>query len=202
MKTPALTPSDVGSPRLAGSNRVAGSEVIVVAGGRDIWETSDECHFAHARVSGDFTLTANVAALAMADLYTKAGLMLRTSLEAGAEHVFLLSFGDNQARNRNNGGIEFQFRTQPNAACMGVYPPQPLPAQPVFPANFPRVWLRLSRQGDTFAASHSSDGWAWRTLTVHRQALPAAAYIGLAVTSHNVDQTVRAVFRQVELVQP
>jgi len=56
-----------------------------------------------------------------------------------------------------------------------VYPPQPLPAQPDFPANFPRVWLRLNRRGDTFTASYSGDGGTWRTFTVHRQALPAAA---------------------------
>jgi hypothetical protein len=202
MPTPALTPTDLGSPRLVGSTSAVAGGFAITAGGRDIWETSDEGHFAHVRITGDFTLSAGVTSLAMADLYTKAGLMLRTSLAAGAEHAFFLAFGDNQARNRNNGGIEFQSRQQAGGTCTGVYPPQPLPAQPDFPANFPHVWLRLGRRGEVVTADYSQDGRRWRTFTVHRQAFPATVYVGLAVTSHHVDQAVRAVFRQVELTQP
>lgn len=138
----------------------------------------------------------------MADLYTKAGLMIRSSLAAGSEHALLLVFGDNQARNRNNGGLEFQYRRQADGACAGIYPPQPLPAQPDFPARFPHVWLRLGRRGDLLTADYSQDGQSWRNYTVHRQEFPATVCFGLAVTSHNVERTVRAEFRHVELAQP
>lgn len=199
MKFPSFTATDVGSPRLPGATKPLGGDIEITAGGRDIWETRDEFHFAQMRVTGDFTLSACLASLAMGDPYTKAGLMLRTSLEAGAEHAFLLAFGDNQARNKNNGGLEFQYRTQANGSCTGVYPPQPLPAQPDFPVTFPNVWLRLSRQGSTITAENSQDGRTWRIFTVHQQVLPATAYLGLAVTSHNVNQTVSAVFRKIVL---
>lgn len=202
MKTPRLTPTDVGSPRLAGTTKLAGQDIEITAGGQDIWETRDEFHFAHVQVAGDFTLSICLASLTMADPYTKAGLMLRTGLDAGAEHAFLLAFGDNQARNRNNGGLEFQSRAQANGGCTGVYPPQPLPVPPDFPVNFPHVWLRLSRKGQVVTAEFSQDGRDWRTFAVHRQEFPGTAYLGLAVTSHNVNQTVRAVFRDVELSQP
>lgn len=199
MPSPIFTATDIGAPRLPGATKLAGGDIEITAGGQDIWEMRDEFHFAQVRVTGDFTFSACLASLAMADLYTKAGLMLRTSLDAGAEHAFLLAFGDNQARNKNNGGLEFQYRTQANGPCTGVYPPQPLPTPPDFPVNFPHVWLRLSRRGSTITAENSQDGRIWRTFTLHQQVFPAAAYLGLAVTSHNMNQTVRAVFRQVVL---
>ncbi len=194
-----FTSIDIGSPHLTGTTKRVGTDIEITAGGRDIWETRDEFHFAHLRVTGDFRLSACLASLTMGDLYTKAGLMLRASLDAGAEHAFLLAFGDNQPRNKNNGGLEFQYRTQPSGSCTGVYPPQPLPVQPDFPVNYPQVWVRLSRVGDAITAEHSQDGRTWRTFTVHQQAFPATACLGLAVTSHNVNEPVRAVFRQVEL---
>jgi hypothetical protein len=194
-----FTSTDIGSPLLTGTSKRAGADIEITAGGRDIWETRDEFHFAHVGVTGDFTLSACLASLTMGDVYTKAGLMLRASLEAGAEHAFLLAFGDNQPRNRNNGGLEFQYRAQAGGPCTGVYPPQPLPAQPDFPVHFPRVWLRLCRRGNTITAENGQDGRTWRTFTMHQQAFPVPAYLGLAVTSHNVNQHVRAVFRQVEL---
>jgi len=120
--------------------------------------------------------------------------MLRSSLEAGAEHAFLLAFGDNQPRNKNNGGLEFQYRETVNGPCTGSYPPQPLPVQPDFPVSFPDVWLKLTRDGDTITGLSSQDGQRWKTFCVHQQRLPPAAYLGLAVTSHNVDQSVKGVF--------
>ncbi len=189
-----LSGVDVGSPRLAGATKLTAAGVDIVAGGVDIWGGRDEFHFAHALVSGDFELSVRLDSLTMADVYTKAGLMLRASLEAGAPHAYLLAFGDNQPRNNNNGGLEFQSRVAADGPCTGIYPPQPLPPQPDFPVNFPRVWLKLTRAGDTITGLSSRDGGSWRTFSVHRQRLPRAAYLGLAVTSHNASQTVRAVF--------
>jgi hypothetical protein len=189
-----LTGIDVGSPRLRGRTTRSAHDLEIFAGGEDIWGTRDEFHFAHALVSGDCELSARIVSLTMADVYTKAGLMLRSSLEAGAEHAFLLAFGDNQPRNKNNGGLEFQYREAVNGPCTGIYPPQPLPPQPDFPVSFPDVWLKLTRDGDTITGESSRDGERWKTFCVHQQRLPPAACLGLAVTSHNTDQAVKAVF--------
>jgi len=173
--------------------------IEISAGGRDFWETHDEGHFAHTRVSGDFAMIVRVVSLGMADIYTKAGLMLRSSLEPGAEHAFLLAFGDNQARNKNNGGLEFQYRESTNGPCVGIYPPQPLPEKPDFPASFPDLWLRLARSSDIFTGQVSHDGRHWTTFCTHKQRFPRAAYLGLAVTSHNVEQAVTCVFSNLSL---
>ena len=190
----SLAGTDVGSPRLHGKTTRSTNSLEVIAGGEDIWGTRDEFHFACALVSGDCELSVRIVSLTMADVYTKAGLMLRSSLEAGAEHAFLLAFGDNQPRNKNNGGLEFQHRDTTNGSCTGIYPPQPLPPEPDFPVHFPDVWLKLTREGDTITGQSSQDGEYWKTFCVHQQRLPPAAYLGLAVTSHNTDQTVTCAF--------
>ena len=86
-----------------------------MAGGEDIWGERDEFHFAYVPVSAKFRDGCpRPISLDMADLYKKAGLMLHASLENGAEHAMLLAFGDNQLRNKNNGGFEFQSRMVKN----------------------------------------------------------------------------------------
>ena len=190
----SLSGVDIGAPKLPGSTEQTGPDLILVAGGSDIWDRRDEFHFAQTRVSGDFTLSLRVLSLQMADLYTKVGIMLRASLDAGAAHVMLLTFGDNQPRNKNNGGLEFQFRATDNGPCAGLYPPQPLPDVPQFPADLPDHWLKLSRSGDVFTGAYSADGKAWVTFCTHRQRLPETALLGLAVTSHNVEKSVTARF--------
>lgn len=201
MTAPNLAARDIGAPHLPGATLQAGASVTITAGGADIWGRRDEFHFAHLPVTGDFDLSVRVAGLEMADTYTKAGVMLRAALDDGAPHAMLLTFGDNQPRNRNNGALEFQSRLAPNGECTGIYPPQPLSPTPDFPAAFPQHWLRLTRKGDHLTGLFSTDGKEWRVFCTHAQAFPAAALLGLAVTSHNETRTVRATFHDLSLTQ-
>lgn len=193
---------DIGEPSLKGSTSQAGSNVTITAGGADIWGGRDEFHFAHIVIAGDFELTAQLPMLEMADTYTKAGLMLRASLEADAPHAMLLTFGDNQPRNRNNGALEFQSRLVAGGECSGIYPPQPLPQKPDFPASFPNQWLKLSRKGDALTGHFSTDGHVWKLYCSFAHPFPRAGLLGLAVTSHNEAKTVRAEFSNVGLIAP
>lgn len=190
---------DIGDPATPGDSKFLDDRWEIVAGGVDIWGTRDEFHYSCLRVAGDFELTARLDSLTMADVYTKAGLHLRTSLESGAEHAFMLAFGDNQPRNKNNGGIEFQYRETLNGACTGIYPPQPLPSQPDFPVNYPNVWLSLIRHGDLILGLHGTDPTNRKIFCRHLQRFPATLYVGLAVTAHHAEQSVKAVFSQVQL---
>jgi len=201
MITPSLTGTDIGSPRLSGATTISDSRIEITAGGADIWEAHDECHFAYTEVIGDFELSVRVESLAMADVYTKAGLMFRSSLDAGSPHAMLLVFGDNQARNNNNGGLEFQSRLSPDQSCSGIYPPQPLPPSPDFPVNYPNVWLKLRRQGDKFTGQSSSNGQDWQPFSELPHAFSTPGYLGLAVTSHHPAQTVKATFSQLTLTR-
>ncbi len=199
MHHPPLAGVDVGGPQRTGETRRTPTTVEIVAGGVDIWGTRDEFHFAFLRITGDFELSARLCSLSMADVYTKAGLMMRTSLAAGAEHAFLLAFGDNQPRNRNNGGIEFQYRLEAARPCRGIYPPQPLPPDPEFPATYPDVWLKLVREADTISGFFRNNRADEKLFSWHIQHFSPAMCVGLAVTAHHAEQTVRAVFSQVQL---
>jgi len=194
MKTSTLQGTDIGSPRLRGETRQTSTAVQLLAGGVDIWGVRDEGHFAHLRVSGDFEISARVDSLEMADLYTKAGIMFRSSLDDGSPHVMVFAFGNNEPRNKNNGGLEFQFRKDEGGECAAIYPSQPLPAEPDFPVAFPHVWLKLLRRGDTFTGLFSRDGTTWKTYSAHSQNLPQTGWLGLAVTAHNDAQRVSASF--------
>ncbi len=199
MHHPPFAGVDIGGPRRAGETRLTPADVEIVAGGVDIWGTQDEFHFACLRVAGDFELSARLVSLGMADLYTKAGLMMRTSLAPGAEHAFLLAFGDNQPRNNNNGGIEFQYRLEAGSPCRGIYPPQPLTPEPEFPATYPDLWLKLVREADTISGFYRNTRAGEKLFSWHVQQFPHDVYLGLAVTAHHADQAVRAVFSQVQL---
>jgi hypothetical protein len=194
MKTSTLQGTDIGAPRLRGETRQTPTAVQLLAGGVDIWGVRDEGHFAHLPVRGDFEISARVDSLEMADLYTKAGIMFRSSLADGSPHVMVFAFGNNEPRNKNNGGLEFQFRQDEGGPCAALYPPQPLPADPDFPVVFPHVWLKLVRRGDTFTGLFSRDGMTWKTYSTHSQPLPQSGFLGLAVTAHNDAQRVSASF--------
>jgi isoquinoline 1-oxidoreductase beta subunit len=194
MHAPILHGIDIGSPRLAGLATQTDSTIEMVSGGADIWGRRDECHFANLAVQGDFEFSVQVNAISMADLYSKAGIMWRASLDAESIHVMLLSFGNNDPRNKNNGGIEFQSRLALGSECSAIYPPQPLPSQPDFPVHFPQVWLKLIRKGDTFTSLFSQNGVSWKSYCEHRQAVPVGGYLGLAATSHYEAQTITTRF--------
>lgn len=199
MTIPTLVAHDVGLPNGVGSSVQDEAAVNITAGGVDIWSNRDEFHFAHFAISGDFDISVRVEALEMADVYTKAGLMLRASLDDAAPHAMLLTFGDNQPRNKNNGALEFQSRLVAGGECTGIYPPQPLSLQPDFPASFPQHWLRLTRKNDLMTGLFSTDGKQWRSFCTHTQTFPDTALLGLAVTSHNEARVVRASFRDLTL---
>ena len=196
----ALSGRDIGTPALKGVTVMDGKQATVTAGGADIWGNKDEFHFACIQMGGNFSLTAKVDAMTMADPHTKAGIMLRASAEPFAPHLMLFAFGDNRARNKNSGGIEFQSRMMPYGDCEAVYPAQPKADPPEFPVSFPDVWLRLQRRDDVYEAFVSKDGEMWRRYCQHKMQFSGAPLLGLAVTSHNVAKPVTVSFSQIDYI--
>jgi hypothetical protein len=196
----ASTPSvfsnlDIGSPRLAGSAKQVKDGWDVVAGGADIWEKSDQFHFVHKKVAGDFDIAVRVEAFTPAHLYSKAGLMVRESLNADSPHLLFLVFSDNSPRNNNLGAYEMQFRSVAGGNCQAVYPAVRAPAPPEFPAAYPNSWLRVQRRGDEFSAFGSTNGKTWKLYGAQTLKLPSAVHVGPALTSHNPQAFAVARFR-------
>lgn len=174
-----FTGQDIGGPTLAGSTTRDGDAVTIVAGGDDIWGTTDKFHFASQLRTGDFDISVRVESVVQADLYTKTGLMVRESLAANAKHVMALVFPSNAARNNNVGGYEFQYRATTGGNATALYPALPQPT-----VNYPETWLRMKREGDTFIAYNSSDGFTWTEYQRTTLDMPDQIYFGLAVTAH------------------
>jgi len=186
---------DVGSPLLAGSVRQVKTGWDIVAGGVDIWEKSDQFHFAFKEIAGDFDIAVRVESFTPAHLYSKAGIMIRETLAADSPHLMFFVFADNSPRNNNLGGHEMQFRALAGEDCRAIYPAVRPPSPPEFPVVFPDCWLRVRRQGNRFSAFGSADGKVWRLYAEHTQALAGAVKVGPALTSHNPQVAAKAVFR-------
>jgi len=186
---------DIGSPRLAGSARQVEGGWDLVAGGADIWEKSDQFHFLYKQLSGDFDIAVRVESFTPAHLYSKAGLMIRETLNADSPHLMFVVFSDNSPRNNNLGGYEMQSRSVAGGDCQAIYPAVRPPAPPEFPAAYPHSWLRVQRRGDRFSAFASTDGKTWKLYGLQRLALSRTVYVGPALTSHDPQALATARFR-------
>ena len=186
---------DIGSPELAGSTKQVEAGWDVIAGGADIWETSDQFHFLCKQVSGDFDIAIRVESFTPAHLYSKAGLMIRETMNADSPHLMFLVFADNASRNNNLGAYEMQFRSVAGGDCQAIYPAVRPPAPPGFPAAYPNSWLRIQRRGDRFSGFASTDGKNWKLYAAQTLTLPSLVYVGPALTSHDPQKTAKACFR-------
>lgn len=190
---------EIGNPAIAGSFKEDLGKIEIIAAGADIWGTFDQFHFVYLKVLGDFQMSVRIEGFTKADLYSKAGIMARETLDPGSRHVYLLAFPENDLRNHNNGGVEFQYREKDAGECVAIYPRDETALPPVYPVNLPDVWLRLVRRGDRFEALFSADGREWKTYTSKELKLSEELLVGLAVTSHNPDKTVTAKFSEIEV---
>ena len=191
----AFASLDIGSPLLAGFATSTAGGWDITAGGADIWEKSDQFHFVFQEIAGDFEVAVRVESFTPARLYSKAGLMLRESLEADSAHLMFVLFADDQPRNNNLGAHELQFRGVAGGDCQAVYPAVRPPAPPEFPAALPNSWLRVTRQQDLFTASASTDGKNWKVYARQSLALAGTLKVGPALTSHHPESQARAAFR-------
>ena len=170
-----LASSDIGSPAIAGSTSFSSGTYTLRAGGTDIWGGRDQFRFARTQINGDGEVVVRVKSVSATDHWTKTGLMFRASLLADAAHASLfLSPG---------AGVTMQWRNSSGGSTSNTV---------VASMTAPR-WLRLARAGNTFTACHSADGVSWVKINAVAVGLPANAYAGLALTSHNQANAATAV---------
>ena len=175
---------DIGGPAIAGqSSSTDGQAFNISAAGSDIWSSSDEFHFVYQPIDGDVEVYARVDAVSYAHAWSKAGVMIRSSLAANAAHGFaLVSAGK---------GIAFQRRSTTGSGSMNTSGPA---------ATAP-YWVRLVRAGTQVTASVSINGTTWTTLGSDTISLGQRAYVGIAVTSHNTSADTDARVSQVTIRQ-
>jgi regulation of enolase protein 1 (concanavalin A-like superfamily) len=180
--------NDIGTVGASGAATFDGTTFTVTGAGADIWNSADEFQFAYTPIRGDFDLVTRVKTVQNVNQWTKAGLMLREQLTAGARH------GSIFVTPTKVKGIAFQRRTTTAGASVST----------AGPAITAPVWLRLSRAGMVVSAFYrTADNGDWTLVgTQTFEVLTADLLIGLAVSSH-VDATLAtATFDRVQIIPP
>jgi len=165
LPSPWLT-QDIGAVGATGSASYSSGTFTVVGSGADIWGTADEFRFVYQTASGNCEITARVASVQNVNGWSKAGVMIRNTLNANSKHAMVVVTPSN--------GVAFQRRTSTGGTSAstqttGLVAP---------------YWVRVVRSGSTFTGYRSPDGVTWTSMGSVTISMASNVYIGLAVTSH------------------
>jgi len=169
----------------------ADGNITMGAAGYDIWNDRDEFRYAYKTLNGDGSITARINSAEEADVWTKAGVMIRDGLTDSAMNCYAFV--------TPNGRVGVQFRTATAANTTSTRSESPGDITLPF-------WVRLTRQGNTITGERSSDGVTWGPMTRSTQPdaptseeffMSTDIKIGLAVTSHNSGTNTVAEFSDV-----
>jgi len=166
---------------------LADGTIVMGAAGTDIWNTTDEFRFACKPLSGDGSIVALVESVSRAVDWTKAGVMIRETLEAGSPFAAVYATPDY--------GCRYQARLTADVAAVsdsGVVTTE----QTALRAPY---WVKIERVGNSFNGYYSTDGENWTAMAWNPQtiAMGANVYVGLAVTSHSAGVLASAEFSSV-----
>ena len=172
---PGQLNTDIGAPALAGSAMFADGRYTISASGRDIWDAADQFHYVYQQVSGDIDVSARVASVSAAAPWSKAGVMIRETLDDGARHasVFVSS----------GKGNAFQRRPHPDHWSENTGGG----------SGKPPGWVRLVRSGFLLEAYRSTDGKKWTKIGSDTVPMHETVYVGIAVTSASASASTVAV---------
>jgi regulation of enolase protein 1 (concanavalin A-like superfamily) len=172
---------DIGSPAIAGSTSYSSGVYTVKAAGVDIWGSADQFRFVYQQITGDVDVVARVSSLTNINVWSKAGVMIRESLDANSRHAMaLMSAGR---------GYSFQWRLDTGG----------LAAYSSGGSGIAPAWVRLKRTGYQIQAYRSTDGGSWTSIGVQTIPMADTVYVGLAVTSHDATALTSAVIDQLKI---
>jgi Tol biopolymer transport system component len=169
---------DVGKAKIAGSADYdsAKRELRLTASGDNIWAREDAFYFASRTVSGDLTMTADVAFVGKGkNAHRKAGWMVRQGLDADAPYAGVSVHGD--------GLITLHYRRDKGGLTREVKSALKAPAA-----------VRLERHRDIFALAVARPGEDFQPVGALTVKLAGPVHAGLFVCSHDADVTETAIF--------
>jgi regulation of enolase protein 1 (concanavalin A-like superfamily) len=166
------------------------SGITLSGAGADIYMGTSEFRYAYKKLSGDGSVTVRVDSAQTQSAWTKAGLMMRESLEPLAIQVHMISAPQQSL-------LEWMYRSTTNSTTTTAFNTtansNPLP-----------VWLRLTRAGNVFTGETSTDGKTWVKITgtdvtsSQTITMPTSVYIGLVVCSQSAGNIAVADFSQIK----
>jgi len=170
---PSIVPNSLDIPEYIndGYSSKQGDKIMMGGWGHDIWGHNDGFHFLPYEKTGDFQVTAFIESLDFKNQWTKAGVMVRDTLEANSKNVFVALSGTN--------GAFAQYRpvTGGGSHAQGYK----------YGANTRSTWLRIVKQGDEYSCyKKSQDADSWILINKVNVSMTSAEtlQVGLAITSH------------------
>jgi Tol biopolymer transport system component len=158
-------------------------EYRVTGGGANIWGTEDAFQFVWKRISGDFTLTADVQFIGTgAVAHRKAVLMFRQDLTPGSAYADVALHGD--------GLTSLQFRPIPGAQTQEIRSTVTGPTR-----------IRIERRGNRFTIFAGKPGEQLAASGPQEILLSDPVYAGIGVCSHDANVLETAIFSNVRLEQ-
>jgi hypothetical protein len=161
--------------------------ITMSAEGADIYGSADEFTFASKPQTGDGSITVRVDSVQNTNVWSKAGVMIRDGLDAGAKNAFAYVTPDGRVGwqfRRVAADVTDSTRSEPNTITLPH-------------------WVRLSRQGSVITAAHSGDGITWEPMIEAANPnepsfltipMNSTVYVGMALTSHAPGQGCTAQF--------
>jgi fibronectin type 3 domain-containing protein len=162
--------SDAGYQTTPGNATYSNGTFTVKGAGLDYGgSSSDAFGFAYLNMTGDSTIIARYVARTNYSGLNKAGLTMRESLAEGSKHAFLLFDGT------STNYMIYRKSTNGNGTSSGTTD---------ISGMLPE-WLKLTRAGNTFTGSVSSDGTNWTQINSVSITMNSTLLVGFAVCSRN-----------------
>ncbi len=156
----------------------------VIGSGADIWAVNgveaDEFHFTYKMLSGAGSMVARVVSIQQTDVWAKAGVMIRETLNPDSSHAMMVITPAQGASFQRRPGTGATSLNTDNTGIVAPY------------------WVKIERNiSGNFTGSISANGTTWTTVGTENIPMGANVHIGLAVTAHNASAACEAVFTNV-----
>jgi TolB protein len=160
----------------------ARGEYLIAGGGGNMWYTNDAFHFAWKKMSGDFTLTADVKFIGTGgNLHRKACLLVRQSLEPGSVYADIALHGI--------GLTSLQYRDVLDGTTHEIQSNISAPTR-----------MRIEKRGDYISMWLAPAGENLKPAGGYLKIpFKGKFYVGLGVCAHDNNTVEKAVFSNVEL---
>jgi regulation of enolase protein 1 (concanavalin A-like superfamily) len=193
-----LTSIDIGdAANTPGSTKLENGKYTITGSGNDIWGAADGCQFAYMELNGDFVATVQITEFERHKQWTKAGIMARQSNDPGSKNALSTTAAGNLPG--PDLGVQITWRAETNGETKELdY------WELGGPTGFnDGEWIRLTRSGNDYSASWSTDGKSWvddyATVTVE---MTDPILVGLTVVSLDTGYASKAVFENFKITRP
>jgi TolB protein len=177
---------DIGTVKMPGS--VVYDETkktyTVAGGGENMWATTDAFHYVWRRISGDFSLAADIQILGTGgNAHRKAVLIIRQNLDADSAYADAALHGD--------GLTSLQYREVKGGPTREIQSNVKAPRRLQIEKRGDYVWMSIAKEGEALQSAGGS----------FRLKLEGNFYVGLGVCAHDNNAIEKAVFSNVEIKQ-